>query len=194
MKTLILVESPIKARTIAQYAREVFDDPVLVRSTGGHLRDLPEDRLGVEVENGFAPQYEVRSGRIVSTLRPLVAQAERVILATDPDREGEAIAWHITKVFERELAGKEVLRATFQAVTRQAVQDGLRRLRPLDRNLVRAAVARRVADRLIGYHISPRLWAALEGKEHGIGRVQAATLALLAQASQGWSVHLEVEG
>lgn len=179
MNTLILVESPIKARAISQYARGLFGGPVLVRSTSGHLRDLPEGSLGVDVENGFAPQYEVRSKRTVFTLRPLVAQAGRIILATDPDREGEAIAWHITKVFERELSGKEVLRATFREITRDAVRAGLSEPRPLDLHLVRAAVARRVADRLCGYHISPRLWAAVDGKDHGIGRVQAAALAML---------------
>lgn len=192
MNTLILVESPVKARTIAQYVDGLFDGPVQVRSTGGHLRDLPEDRLGVDVEQGFAPQYEVRNRRALSTLRPLVRQAGRVLLATDPDREGEAIAWHIMKVFERELAGKEVLRATFQAVTRQAVREGLRRPRPLNRAQVTAAVARRVMDRLIGYHVSPRMWAALEGKDHGLGRVQAAALAMLAQNSERWEVHLEL--
>lgn len=190
MNTLILVESPIKARSIAQYARGALDGAVLVRSTGGHLRDLPEGRLGVDVERGFAPQYEVRNPRIVATLRPLVAQAGRIILATDPDREGEAIAWHITKVFEREVSGKEVWRATFHAITREDVRAGLRRLRQIDGNLVKAAVARRVADRLIGYHLSPRLWAAMDGKDHGIGRVQAAALAML-QAADGYQVEAE---
>jgi len=191
MNTLILVESPTKARAVAQYAREVFPR-VQVRSTAGHLRDLPEDRLGVDIENGFAPQYAIRNPRLVAALRPLVRQAERVILATDPDREGEAIAWHITKVFEAELKGKEVWRAVFHAVTRHAVQEGLRHPRPLDRAQVQAAVARRVLDRLIGYHVSPRLWAALEGKDHGLGRVQAAALALLAQNASRWEVHLDV--
>lgn len=191
MNTLILVESPIKARSIAQYARGAVDGAVLVRSTGGHLRDLPEGRLGVDVERGFAPQYEVRNPRIIATLRPLIAQAGRIILATDPDREGEAIAWHITKVFERELRGKEVWRASFRAITRQEVQAGLRRLRRIDQNLVQAAVARRVADRLIGYHLSPRLWAAMKGKDHGIGRVQAAALAMLFRNDRQWEVHLE---
>jgi len=191
MNTLILVESPTKARAVAQYAREVFPR-VQVRSTAGHLCDLPEGRLGVDIENGFAPQYAIRNPRLVAALRPLVHQAERVILATDPDREGEAIAWHITKVFEGELQGKEVQRAVFHAVTREAVQRGLRHPRPLNRAQVMAAVARRVMDRLIGYHVSPRMWAALEGKDHGLGRVQAAVLAMLAQNSERWEVHLEL--
>lgn len=191
MNTLILVESPLKARAVGKYARGLFDGPVLVRSTGGHLRDLPEGRLGVDVENGFAPQYEARPGRIVSTLRPLVRQAGRVVLATDPDREGEAIAWHVVKVFEKELEGKEVLRAVFRAVTREAVREGLSRPRPLDRALIQAAVARRALDRLIGYTISPHLWAEMEGKDHGIGRVQAATLRMLQANADQWEVGVE---
>ncbi|RME86614.1 MAG: hypothetical protein D6770_11490 [Anaerolineae bacterium] len=191
MKTLILVESPTKARAVAQHVRGLWDGPVAVRSTAGHLRDLPEDRLGVDTADGFAPQYVVRKHRSVSYLRPYVRRAERVVLATDPDREGEAIAWHVTKVFKAELRGKTVLRATFHALTREAVREGLRNPRPLDRDLVRAAVARRVVDRLIGYHLSPRLWAAMEGKNHGLGRVQAAALALLAANGEAWEVEVE---
>jgi DNA topoisomerase-1 len=192
MKTLILVESPTKARTIARYARGLFGaSPVLVRSTSGHLRDLPAGALGVDVANGFTPQYEVRN-RSVSALRPLVRQAERIVLATDPDREGEAIAWHITKVFESELRGKEILRAAFHEITPGAIQRGLSHPRPLDLHLVQAAVARRVTDRLIGYHISPRMWAALSGEDHGVGRVQAATLQMLHSRSKQWEVYVEL--
>jgi len=191
MNTLILVESPTKARTVAQHARDIYPR-VQVRSTGGHLRDLPEDRLGVDVENGFAPQYEIRNPGVVLMLRPLIRQAGRVILATDPDREGEAIAWHITKVFAAEMEGKEVLRATFQSMTRESVHEGLRHPRALDRAQVQAAVARRVLDRLIGYHVSPRMWATLEGKDHGLGRVQAAALLLLEQHTSCWEVHFDL--
>jgi len=191
MNTLILVESPTKARAVAQYARDAFPR-VQVRSTAGHLRDLPEGRLGVDIENGFAPQYEVRNPRLVASLRPLVRQAERVILATDPDREGEAIAWHITKVFAAELKDKEVWRVVFHAVMREAMQAGLRHPKSLDRAQVTAAVARRVMDRLIGYHVSPRLWAALEGKDHGLGRVQGAVLAMLSKNEEQWEVYFEV--
>jgi len=190
MNTLILVESPIKARAVAQYARNAFDGPVLVRSTSGHLRDLPEKELGVDIEGGFAPQFEIRSRRMVSTLRPLVAQAGRVLLASDPDREGEAIAWHLTKLFEKELAGKEVLRVTFRALTREEVRRGLSNPRRLDTDLVRAAVARRVLDRLIGYHLSPRLWAEMEGVNHGIGRVQAAALQMACEQVKQWEVQV----
>lgn len=193
MNTLILVESPTKARTISQYVRGLLDGAVLVRSTGGHLRDLPEDRLGVDVQNGFAPQYEIRLARTVAMLRPLIAQAGRVILATDPDREGEAIAWHITKIFERELMGKEVQRVTFRSITREAVVEGLRHPRRIDTDLVLAAVARRVIDRLIGYHVSPRLWSAMKkhGKDFSAGRVQMAALALLREAEEAWQVSVE---
>jgi DNA topoisomerase-1 len=189
MKTLILVESPTKARTIARYAREVLEGPVICRACLGHLRDLPDERLGVDIAQGFAPEYILSNPAILRTLRPLVQQAGRVILATDPDREGEAVAWDILKVFENELRNKTVCRVTFNALTREAVQQGMRAPRGLDENRVRVAVARRVTDRLIGYHISPRLWAAVGGKDHGIGRVQAAALQMILGGDR-WEVEV----
>lgn len=192
MKTVILVESPAKASLIARYAREVLEGAITCRACLGHLRDLPDDRLGVDIARGFAPQYIPRNTAILRKLRPLVLQAGRVILATDPDREGEAVAWDILKVFEDELRHKTVWRVTFNALTREAVQQGLRAPRGLDENRVRAAVARRVTDRLIGYSISPRLWRVLPGKQHGIGRVQAATLQMLRSNSDLWEVHIDI--
>jgi len=201
MTTLIIVESPNKARSVAQYARGVFPGKTVVRSCLGHLRDLPQDELGVDVGDNFRPRYEVSKQRrkTVAHLRPIIRQAERVILAMDPDREGEAIAWHVTKVFERELQDKTVQRAAFNSVTRQAIQAALRNLRPIDLRLVQAAIARRVIDRLIGYWISPRLWAAVKGREHGAGRVQTVALRLLIEhtdramaTANTWSVEVEL--
>ena len=189
---LILVESPNKARSVAQYAREVFDEKILVRSTLGHLRDLPTGGLGVDIPQGFRPLYTIRSQKTVIYLRPYIREASQVFLAMDPDREGEAIAWHVTKVFIGELRRKRVLRVSFNAITRKAVQTGLLQAREIDRALVQAAVARRVIDRLIGYKISPRLWAHVEGKDLSAGRVQTAALRILAERSQE-SWHVEVE-
>ena len=189
---LILVESPNKSRAVAQYARDLFDEKVLVRSTFGHLRDLPKGKLGVNVPKGFAPEYALRNQRTVSGLRPFIRDAQRVYLAMDPDREGEAIAWHVTKVFEAELHRKSVLRVSFNAITRKAVQAGLRHGREIDKALMKAAVARRVIDRLIGYKISPRLWAHVDGKDLSAGRVQTAALRILAgQAKESWEVDVE---
>ena len=197
---LIIVESPTKARSISRYARDFFQADVVVRSSLGHLRDLPDGRLGVDVKSGFAPEYEVmrEKQKTVRTLRPIIRQAERVILAADPDREGEAVAWHVTKIFAEELQGKSVQRVVFHAITREAVQAGLQHPRELDKDLVRAAVARRVADRLVGYSISPRVWQAVEGKSLSAGRVQSTTLGLLIafEESQNhapsWAVDVEL--
>ena len=189
---LILVESPNKARAVAQYAREIFSEKVFVRSTLGHLRDLPAGTLGVNILQGFAPEYAVRNNKAVSYLRPFVRDASQVYLAMDLDREGEAIAWHVTKVFKSELHGKSVLRVSFNAITREAVQTGLRRGGEIDKALMMAAVARRVIDRLIGYKISPRLWAHVDGKDLSAGRVQTAALRILAgQAKESWEVDVE---
>ena len=190
---LILVESPSKARAVAQYARAIFEGQVVVRSTLGHLRDLPEGQLGVNIPADFRPEFVIRNQRAIDYLRPFVKEAHQVYLAMDPDREGEAIAWHVTKVFSPELRRKFVCRVSFHAITRKAVQEGLRRRRAIDEKLVKAAVARRVIDRLIGYKISPRLWAHVDGKDLSAGRVQTAVLRILAeQAQEIWEVDVDL--
>ena len=197
---LIIVESPTKARAISRYARDFFKTDVAVRSSLGHLRDLPDGRLGVDVKRGFAPEYEVMRGKqkTVRTLRPIIRQADRVFLAADPDREGEAAAWHVTKLFAEELKGKPVQRVVFHAITREAVQAGLRHPRELDKNLVKAAVARRVADRLVGYTISPRVWQAVDGNNLSAGRAQSTALGLLIafeearKRAPSWAVDVEL--
>ena len=201
MHTLIIVESPYKARAVAQYARGIFPGETRVTACLGHLRDLPSEKLGVNLDAGFKPLYVQRKHRrkVIARLRPLMRDAKRIILATDPDREGEAVAWHFIKVFEAELQGKPVARATFNAVTRQAVEEALVHLRPLDTRQVKAAIARRVMDRLIGYRVSPRLWAAVPGRNHAAGRVQTVALRLLieqvdraAAAGDSWTVEVEL--
>jgi DNA topoisomerase I len=201
MHTLIIVESPHKARSVAQYARGALGGEITVRSCLGHLRDLPASELGVNVDQGFWPEYQISKNRTrtVATLRPIIRTVDRVILATDPDREGEAVAWHVTKVFEKELQGKIVDRVTFNAITRNAVQTALKNPQPLDTRLVRAAVARRVMDRLIGFKLSPKLWAAVKGKDHSAGRVQTVALRLLiddvkktAQIPTTYTVEVEI--
>jgi len=190
---LVLVESPNKARAVAQYARGIFTGQVVVRSTLGHLRDLPSDQLGVNIPQGFRPIFMIRNQKAASYLRPIVKDASEIYLAMDPDREGEAIAWHVTKVFEAELRGKPIYRVAFHAITRSAVQAGLQKRRKINQKLVKAAIARRVADRLIGYKISPRLWAHVDGKDLSAGRVQTAALSILADTAQErWEVVVDL--
>jgi DNA topoisomerase-1 len=190
---LILVESPGKARSVAQYARGVFQEKTLVRATLGHLRDLPPNSLGIDIGQGFSPVYRLRNPKAVTYLRSYVRSANTIYLAMDPDREGEAIAWHVTKVFAAELHGKAVWRVSFRAITRQAVQRGLSQKQQIDLSLVRAAVARRVIDRMIGYQLSPRLWAHVDGTNLSAGRVQTAALRLLKeQDSEAWDVQVDL--
>ena len=196
--TLVVVESPAKARKVEHILRaeRLLEGLVRVRACLGHLRDLPQDALGVDVAGGFVPQYQPTPSRekVAHSLRPTVRWAQVVYLATDPDREGEAVAWHFTKEFRFELRGKSVWRTPFDALTPEALREALTAPRLLDMNLVQAAVARRVVDRLIGYHISPRLWAAMKnrGKGFSFGRVQIAALHLLAEGEH-WEVVSEWE-
>jgi len=182
MKSLIIVESPTKARLVGRYAKPILGD-VTTRACFGHLRDLPKGTLGIDIEHGFMPQYSISIGRekLLADLRADLQTASTVYLATDPDREGEAIAWHIHQIFKPELKSKKFLRVTFHEVTERAVQKALKSPRALDIPMVQAAVARRVMDRMVGYLISPVLWKHVKGKDLSAGRVQTVALRLLAE-------------
>jgi len=182
MKSLVIVESPTKARLVGRYAKPVLGD-VVTRACFGHLRDLPKGELGIDVENGFFPRYVISTGRekLIADLRVDLRAASTVYLATDPDREGEAIAWHIQQIFKPELKGKRVLRVAFHEVTERAVQKALNSPRLLNIPMAQAAVARRVMDRMVGYLISPVLWKHVKGKDLSAGRVQTVALRLLAE-------------
>lgn len=192
---LIIVESPVKARLVARYARPVLGKDVAIRACFGHLRDLPEGELGIDVERGFLPRYVLQPKRadLIHELRTHILAAETVYLATDPDREGEAVAWHIAQVFKAELKGKQIWRVSFNEVTERAVQKALKTPRRLDIRLVQAAVARRVLDRLVGYIISPILWKHVKGKDLSAGRVQTAALRILAEAEKHTTTTVEIE-
>ena len=194
MRNLIIVESPTKARLVGRYAKPVLGD-VVTRACLGHLRDLPEGELGIDAANDFFPRYEVLAPRknLIEQLRPQVRNAAVIYLATDPDREGEAVAWHFYHVFKPELQGKPLWRVEYREVTEKAVQYALRHPRKLDLALVQAAVARRVMDRMVGYKVSPRLWKAVKGRDLSAGRVQTAALRLLAEhRSEEVSVEIEL--
>ena len=169
---LIIVESPAKARTLKRFLGERFD----VRASMGHVRDLPERELAVEVDKGFRPRYEVVESRkkTIGDLRKAVKPGQAVILASDPDREGEAIAWHLSEV----LRLRDPRRIEFHEITQEAVQRALENPRQIDMRLVNAQQARRVVDRLVGYRLSPFLWSKVQ-KGISAGRVQSVALRLI---------------
>lgn len=171
-KTLIIVESPAKTRTIKNYLGENYE----IMASMGHVRDLPANGLGVDVENSFAPEYITIKDKVetVSKLRKAVKQAEMVYLATDPDREGEAIAWHLREALQ--LGDAE--RIEFHEITRSAVTQALAHPRKLDMNRVNAQQARRVLDRLVGYQLSPLLWRKVR-RGLSAGRVQSVAVKLV---------------
>ncbi|HVA20783.1 MAG TPA: type I DNA topoisomerase [Candidatus Micrarchaeia archaeon] len=169
---LVIVESPSKARTLAKFLGGDYD----VRASMGHVVDLPKSKLGIDVDNDFAPQYGVIPGKEaqVRELRAAARRAGRTLLASDPDREGEAIAWHIAN----ELHLRQPERIVFHEVTRPAVEAALARPRPIDQRLVDAQQARRVIDRLVGYKLSPLLWRKIR-KGLSAGRVQSVAVRLV---------------
>jgi DNA topoisomerase-1 len=177
-KKLLIVESPSKIKTI----RKIVGDDYLVKTSFGHIRDMPRKSLGVDLDNGFQPQYEIisRSKKVVSELRKATKNASAILLAMDPDREGEAIAWHLVQVLKPSCP---VFRVTFNAITPSAVLAALTRenLRFIDKDLVAAQEVRRVLDRLVGYTVSPLLWNAIEGKGLSAGRVQSVALRVVVE-------------
>jgi DNA topoisomerase I len=173
-KTLIIVESPTKAKTIGKFLGDNFD----VQSSYGHIRDLPKSELGVDVKNGFAPKYVVpkKSTKQVSVLKAAVKKADRIILATDEDREGEAIAWHVAQTLK--LPKDKTERIVFHEITKSAINAALEHARPIDMELVEAQQARRILDRLVGYTLSPFLWKKVGGGLSA-GRVQSVVVRLI---------------
>ena len=163
---LVIVESPTKARTISQFLGKGF----AVESSFGHVRDLPKSKLGVD-ETTFEPQYIIplKARKNVTALKKAAAKAEKVILATDEDREGEAIAWHLSQALELSEPSERIV---FHEITKKAIEDALKNPRALDEKLVNAQQARRILDRLVGYKLSPFLWKKV-ARGLFAGRVQS---------------------
>lgn len=173
-KNLVIVESPAKAKTIKKFLGSNYE----VIASMGHVRDLPKSQMGIDVENNFEPKYiTIRGkGELLAELRKAVKKADKVYLATDPDREGEAISWHLT--YALKLENKNYKRITFNEITKTAVKNSIKEARDIDMNLVDAQQARRVLDRLVGYEISPVLWAKIK-RGLSAGRVQSVALRLV---------------
>jgi DNA topoisomerase-1 len=173
-KDLVIVESPTKAKTLSRFLGSRYS----VRASLGHVRDLPKSQLGVDIEHGFTPKYLVprEKKELIKELRDAVKQARSVWLATDPDREGEAISWHLAEATGVEPT--KVRRVVFHEVTKDAVTEAFRHPRAIDMELVNAQQARRILDRLVGYEISPLLWRKVKGRLSA-GRVQSVALRLI---------------
>ena len=194
-KILVIVESPAKAKTISRYLGKDY----VVDSSNGHLIDLPKSRLAIDVENDFQPEYKVIRGRmsILKNLKKQASNSEKVLLATDPDREGEAISWHLANAIKE--VNPEIKRITFNEITKSAIQESLNHIRDIDICKVNAQQARRILDRLVGYNISPILWKKVKAGLSA-GRVQSIALKLICerenevkafQSEEYWTIEVE---
>ena len=173
-KSLLIVESPTKARTLSKYLGEDY----VVKASKGHVKDLPRHKMGVDVDGDFTPEYLIIEGKhkVINELKKAAKGAENIYLAPDPDREGEAIAWHIAEILEG--GGRKLHRVLFNEITKKGVQEGLRNPLPLDRAKFESQQARRILDRLVGYEISPILWKKVKGGLSA-GRVQSVALRMI---------------
>ena len=171
---LVIVESPAKAKTINKYLGKNYT----VIASMGHMRDLPKSQLGIDIENNYEPKYITIRGKgdLMAKLKKAAKNADKIYLATDPDREGEAISWHLANILD--IDTKKACRITFNEVTKSAVTASLKQARPIDENLVDAQQARRVLDRIVGYKLSPILWKKVK-KGLSAGRVQSAATKLV---------------
>ena len=178
-KSLVIVESPAKAKTIEKYLGKKFT----VKASMGHIVDLPKSQYGVDIENGFKPKYiKIRGkAKLINELKASAGKADAVYLATDPDREGEAISWHLANVLD--LGTKFLKRIEFNEITKRAVEDSLKHPRDIDMNLVNAQQARRILDRIVGYELSPLLWKKVR-RGLSAGRVQSVALRLICEREQ----------
>ena len=172
--TLVIVESPSKAKTIHKY----LGDDYVISSSVGHIIDLPKSRLAVDVDNDFKPEYITIRGKakVLNELKKRASDASRVLLATDPDREGEAISWHLARVLSPK--NDNIMRIEFNEITESAVKEAISHPRDIDMDLVKAQQARRILDRIVGYYISPILWKKIK-KGLSAGRVQSVALKVI---------------
>lgn len=175
-KYLVIVESPAKVKTIKKFLGKNYE----VTASNGHVRDLPKSKMGIDFEHDFEPKYITIRGKgdLLAKLRKEAKKADRIYLATDPDREGEAISWHLTKALKLD-EKKEVYRISFNEITKNAVKASLKQPREIDMDLVNAQQARRVLDRMVGYKISPLLWDKVK-RGLSAGRVQSVALRIIA--------------
>ncbi len=173
-ENLVIVESPSKAKTIEKYLGKKFK----VIASMGHVRDLPKSQMGIEIENDYNPKYITIRGKgpVLKDLRSAAKKAKKIYLAADPDREGEAIAWHIANTLNIDIASD--CRVVFNEITKEAIKESFKKPRPINMNLVDAQQARRILDRLVGYNISPLLWKKVK-KGLSAGRVQSVALRLI---------------
>ena len=171
---LVIVESPAKAATIKKFLGKNYE----VMASNGHVRDLPKSQMGIDLENDFEPKYITIRGKgdLLAKLRKEVKKADKVYLATDPDREGEAISWHLLHALK--LDPKKTNRITFNEITQNAVKQSIKNAREIDMDLVDAQQVRRVLDRIVGYGISPLLWAKVK-RGLSAGRVQSVALRII---------------
>ena len=197
-KNLVIVESPAKARTLEKYLGRDFQ----VKASVGHIMDLPKNKLGVDIEHDFEPEYQVLRGKrkVIEELKRAAKGKENIYLAPDPDREGEAIAWHIAEKIGRNRHA--IRRVLFNEITKRSVQEAIRHPHELDRNLYEAQQTRRILDRLVGYQISPLLWKKVR-RGLSAGRVQSVAVRIICERERGiqaftpkeyWSITARLEG
>lgn len=172
-KSLLVVESPTKVKTLSKYLGDKF----IIKATYGHIKDLPESRLGVDIRNGFRPEFVTikGKGRIIEDIKRASEKVDRVLIGSDPDREGEAIAFHVKEIVDGK---KEVKRVLFHEITKKGIEEGLRNITDLNEQKYNAQKARRILDRLVGYKISPLLWEKVSHRLSA-GRVQSAALRII---------------
>ncbi|MBQ4178652.1 MAG: DNA topoisomerase I, partial [Elusimicrobia bacterium] len=197
MKSLVIVESPAKSKTISK----MLGSDYIVKSSFGHIRDLPEKEIGVDIEKNFKPTYVAmpKSKKIIADLKKAVAEVGHVYLATDLDREGEAIAWHLKELLK--LSDDTTDRITFHEITESAIKEAVKNPRKLDMALVDSQQARRILDRLVGYKLSPILWKKVR-KGLSAGRVQSVAVMMICDREEEiekfvpveyWSIEAELQ-
>ncbi|MDE6898321.1 MAG: DNA topoisomerase I, partial [Lawsonibacter sp.] len=173
---LVIVESPSKAKTIGKYLGPGYE----VKASMGHVRDLPKSKLSVDIEGGFIPDYQPIKGKedVISDLKKAAKRSGKVYLATDPDREGEAISWHLKELLN--IPDDKTYRVTFNEITKKVVNQSIAAPRAIDQNLVDAQQARRILDRIVGYQLSPLLWKKIR-RGLSAGRVQSVATRLVVE-------------